>query len=136
MKKPETKNTKKTPKQDLFEKLSTKLHQAIKSLGVDSVLLSNKIEKSAKKLVKSVLKKKAVTAKKVNKPLVSTVAIKKSIQTKPVKIATTTSPAKPKVSAAKPKVSASKPKVSAAKPKVSASKPKTSPKTTTTKKTS
>jgi hypothetical protein len=136
MKKLETKNSKKTPKQDLLEKLSTKLHQAIKSLGVDSVLLSNKIEKSAKKLVKSVLKKKAVTAKKVNKPLVSTVAIKKSIQTKPVKTATTTSPAKPKVSAAKPKVSASKPKVSAAKPKVSASKPKTSPKTTTTKKTS
>ena len=129
MKKLETKNSKKTPKQDLLEKLSTKLHQAIKSLGVDSVLLSNKIEKSAKKLVKSVLKKKAVTAKKVNKPLVSTVAIKKSIQTKPLKTATTISPAKPKVSPAKPKVSA-------AKPKVSASKPKTSPKTTTTKKTS
>jgi|GEM_PF-3567446 len=136
MKKLETKNSKKTPKQDLLEKLSTKLHQAIKSLGVDSVLLSNKIEKSAKKLVKSVLKKKAVTAKKVNKPLVSTVSIKKNIQTKPVKTATTTSPAKPKVSAAKPKVSASKPKVSAEKPKVSASKPKTSLKTTTTKKTS
>ena len=140
MKNPETKITKKTPKQDLFEKLSSKLHQAVKSLGIDSVLLSNKIEKSAKKLVKSVLKKKAVTAKKVNKPLVSTVSIKKNIQTKPVKTATTTSPAKPKISAAKPKVSASKPKVSAAKPKVSASKPKvsaskpkTSPQTKTTK---
>ncbi|MCX6166485.1 MAG: hypothetical protein NT021_00670 [Sphingobacteriales bacterium] len=122
MKKPETKNTKKTPKQDLFEKLSTKLHQAIKSLGVDSVLLSKKIEKSAKKLAKSVLKKKTVTVKKVNKPLVSSVTIKKTIQTKPLKTATTASPAKPKVSASKPKVSASK--------------PKTSPKTTTTKKTS
>jgi len=117
---------KKSPKKDLREKLSTKLHQAIKSLGVDSVLLSKKIEKSAKKLAKSVLKNKAVTAKKVNKPLVSSVAIKKSIQTKPLKTATTTSPAKPKVSAAKPKVSVSK-------PKVSASKPKTSPQTKTTK---
>ena len=120
---------KKSPKKDLREKLSTKLHQAIKSLGLDSVLLSKKIEKSAKKLVKSILKKKAVTAKKVNKPLVSSVAIKKSIQTKPLKTAATTSPAKPKVSAAKPKVSVSK-------PKVSASKPKTSPQTKTTNKTS
>jgi hypothetical protein len=84
-------------------------------------------------LAKSVLKNKAVTAKKVNKPVVSTVSIKKNIQTKLVKTATTTSPAKPKVSAAKPKVSASKPKVSASKPKVSASKPKTSPQTKTTK---
>ena len=122
MKNPETKITKKTPKQDLFEKLSSKLHQAIKSLGVDSVLLSKKIEKSAKKLAKSVLKKKAVTAKKVNKPLVSSVAIKKSIQTKPLKTATTTSPAKPKVSASKPKASTPK--------------PKTSPQTKTTNKTS
>ena len=122
MKNPDTKITKKTPKQDLFEKLSSKLHQAIKSLGVDSVLLSKKIEKSAKKLAKSVLKKKAVTAKKVNKPLVSSVAIKKSIQTKPLKTATTTSPAKPKVSASKPKASTPK--------------PKTSPQTKTTNKTS
>jgi len=122
MKKLETKNSKKTPKQDLLEKLSTKLHQAIKSLGVDSVLLSNKIEKSAKKLVKSVLKKKAVTAKKVNKPLVSSVAIKKTIQTKPLKTAATTSQAKPKVSASKPKASTPK--------------PKTSPQTKTTNKTS
>jgi hypothetical protein len=105
MKKPEIKISKKTPKQDLLEKLSTKLHQAIKSLGVDSVLLSKKIEKSAKKLVKSVLKKKAVTAKKVNKPLVSSVAIKKTIQTKALKTAVTTSQAKPKVSASKPKTS-------------------------------
>ena len=97
---------------DVFKKLSTKLHQAVKSLGIDSVLLSNKIEKSAKKLVKSILKKKAVTAKKVNKPLVSSVAIKKSIQTKPLKTAATTSPAKPKVSASKPKASTPKPKTS------------------------
>ena len=122
MKNPETKITKKTPKQDLFEKLSSKLHQAIKSLGVDSVLLSKKIEKSAKKLAKSVLKNKAVTAKKVNKPLVSSVAIKKTIQTKPLKTAATTSQAKPKVSASKPKASTPK--------------PKTSPQTKTTNKTS
>jgi hypothetical protein len=113
---------KKSPKKDLREKLSTKLHQAIKSLGVDSVLLSKKIEKSAKKLAKSVLKKKAVTAKKVNKPLVSSVAIKKTIQTKPLKTAATTSQAKPKVSASKPKASTPK--------------PKTSPQTKTTNKTS
>ena len=122
MKNPETKITKKTPKQDLFEKLSSKLHQAIKSLGVDSVLLSKKIEKSAKKLAKSVLKKKAVTAKKVNKPLVSTVAIKKPIQAKPLKTAAPTSQAKPKVSASKAKASTPK--------------PKTSPQTKTTNKTS
>lgn len=106
---------KKSPKKDLREKLSAKLHQAIKSLGIDSILLSKKIEKSAKKLAKSVLKKKAVTTKKVNKPLVSGVAIKKTIQTKPLKTATTTSQAKPKAST---------------------SKPKTSPKTTNTKKPS
>jgi hypothetical protein len=122
MKKPEIKINKKTPKQDLLEKLSSKLHQAIESFGIDSVLLSKKIEKSAKKLVKSVLKKKEVTAKKVNKPLVSSVAIKKTIQTKPLKTATPTSQAKPQTSASKPKVSASK--------------PKSSPKTTNTKKIS
>jgi hypothetical protein len=105
MKNPETKINKKTPKQDLLEKLSNKLHQAVESLGIDSVSLSKKIKKSAKKLVKSVLKKKEVTAKKVNKPLVSSVAIKKTIQTKSLKTATTTSPAKPKVSAPKPKTS-------------------------------
>jgi hypothetical protein len=127
---------KKSPKRDLREKLSSKLHQAIKSLGIDSVLLSKKIEKSAKKLVKSVLKKKAVTAKKVTKPLVSSVAIKKTIQTKQLKATTPTNQAKPKVSALKPKVSSPKPKTSASKPKVSASKPKTSPQKTITKKTS
>jgi hypothetical protein len=116
MKNPEIKINKKTPKQDLLEKLSNKLHQAIESLGIDSVSLSKKIEKSAKKLVKSVLKKKEVSAKKVNKPLVSSVAIKKTIQTKSLKTATTTSPAK--------------------KPIASTSKPKSSPKATNTKKTS
>ena len=100
MKNPEIKISKKTHKQDLLEKLSSKLHQAVESLGVDSVLLSKKIEKSAKKLVKSVLKKKEVTAKKVNKPLVSSVAIKKTIQTKPLKVATPVSSAKPKTSVA------------------------------------
>ena len=100
MKNPEIKISKKSSKKDLLEKLSTKLHQAIESLGVDSVLLSKKIEKSAKKLVKSVLKKKAVTAQKVNKPLVSSVSIKKPIQTKPLKVATPVSRVKPKTSVA------------------------------------
>ena len=68
------------------------------------------------------MKKKAVTAKKVNKPLVSSVAIKKTIQTKPLKTAATTSQAKPKVSASKAKASTPK--------------PKTSPQTKTTNKTS
>ena len=89
---------KKSPKKDLREKLSSKLHQAIKSLGIDSVLLSKKIEKSAKKLVKSVLKKKALKTKSVSKPLVSSVSIKKPIQTKPLKAATTVSKTKPKTS--------------------------------------
>jgi len=103
---------KKSPKKDLREKLSTKLHQAIKSLGLDSVLLSKKIEKSAKKLAKSVLKKKAVTAKKVNKPLVSSVAIKKTIQTKPLKTAAPVTRVKPKTSTATKVVRASKTKKS------------------------
>jgi len=103
---------KKSPKKDLREKLSTKLHQAIKSLGLDSVLLSKKIEKSAKKLAKSVLKKKAVTAKKVNKPLVSTVAIKKPIQAKPLKTTTPVTRVKPKTSTATKVVRASKTKKS------------------------
>jgi len=91
---------KKSPKRDLREKLSSKLHQAIKSLGIDSALLSKKIEKSAKKLVKSVLKKKALKTKSVSKPLVSTVSIKKPIQTKPLKAGTTVSKTKPTTSTA------------------------------------
>jgi len=100
MKNPEIKISKKSSKKDLLEKLSTKLHQAIESLGVDSVLLSKKIEKSAKKLVKSVLKKKALKTKSVSKPLVSSVSIKKPIQTKPLKAATTVSKTEPKTSTA------------------------------------
>jgi hypothetical protein len=91
---------KKSPKKDLREKLSIKLHQAIKSLGIDSVLLSKKIEKSTKKLVKSALKKKALKPKSVSKPLVSSVSIKKPIQTKPLKAATPVSRTKPKTSTA------------------------------------